>query len=173
VITKAAIGIGSNQGNRHALLKQARDMLESIWSRPMRRSSIYETEAWGMAEGTPAFLNQVLLFEWEQMPVAERLLDDLLHTERELGRRRRPSSNQGYQSRTIDLDLLFLGGHVQSSDRLALPHPRMTSRKFVLEPLNELCPDFILQPMGQSIEELLNACSDETPVRLYLSASEE
>jgi len=42
-----------------------------------------------------------------------------------------------------------------------------------LEPLNELCPDFILQPMGQSIEELLNACSDETPVRLYLSASEE
>jgi 2-amino-4-hydroxy-6-hydroxymethyldihydropteridine diphosphokinase len=173
VIIKAAIGVGSNQGNRPALLKQAREMLESIWSCPMRRSSIYETEAWGMTEGTPAFLNQVLLFEWEKMPRAEDLLEDLLHIELELGRRRRSSSNQGYQSRTIDLDLLFLGEHVQSSDRLELPHPRMTSRKFVLEPLNELCPDFILQPWDQSIEELLNACSDEMPVRLYLSDSKE
>ncbi len=173
MITKGAIGIGSNQGNRHALLTQATEMLRSIWDCPMRRSSIYETEAWGMAEGTPAFLNQVLLFEWEQMPRAEDLLDDLLHIELELGRIRRPSSNQGYQSRTIDLDLLFLGEHVQSSNRLELPHPRMTSRKFVLEPLNELCPDFIVQPWDQSVQELMNACSDEAPVRLYLSASEE
>ena len=117
MITKAAIGIGSNQGNRHALLSQASEMLESIWSRPMRRSSIYETEAWGMAEGTPAFLNQVLLFEWEQMPVAERLLDDLLHTERELGRRRRPSSNQGYR----------FGPLVSRGTRAIIRSPRIAS----------------------------------------------
>jgi 2-amino-4-hydroxy-6-hydroxymethyldihydropteridine diphosphokinase len=173
LIIRGAIGVGSNQGDRQALLKQARELLESFWCCTARKSNIFETEAWGMAEGTPTFLNQVLLFEWNHMPNPESLLDDLLHIELELGRRRHTTSNQTYQSRTIDLDLLFLGDHVQSSDRLELPHPRMTSRKFVLAPLNELCPDFILQPWGQSIRDLLHACSDETPVRMYLTSSEE
>ena len=137
---------------------------------PFQESSVYETAAWGMPEGTPSFLNQVLLFEWPDAPDAEQVLEVLLEVELELGRQRNTGPNTPYESRTIDLDLLFLGNQIASSDRLDLPHPRMTQRKFVLEPLNELCPHFILQPWGKSVHDLWMACEDETPIRMYLAA---
>ena len=172
VKTTGAIGIGSNQGQRSDLLKQARKLIEQRWNATMRESAIFETEAWGMPEGTPAFLNQVLLFEWSAAPNPETLLEELLDIEHALGRKRTFTAIQTYQSRIIDLDLLFLGNHMHSSDRLELPHHRMISRRFVMEPLSELCPDFILQPWGKSVRDLLDSCPDETPVRSYLDASE-
>ena len=170
VNTLCAIGIGSNQGERHGLLKRATQLLKTQWKHPFQESSIYETAAWGMPHGTPAFLNQVLLFEWPDAPDAEQVLEVLLEVELELGRQRNTGPNTPYESRTIDLDLLFLGNQIASSDRLDLPHPRMTQRKFVLEPLNELCPHFILQPWGKSVHDLWMACEDETPIRMYLAA---
>ncbi len=168
--TLCAIGIGSNQGERHGLLKRATQLLKTQWKLPCQESSIYETAAWGMPHGTPAFLNQVLLFEWPDAPNAEQVLEVLLEVELELGRRRITGPNTPYESRTIDLDLLFMGNQISSSDRLDLPHPRMTQRKFVLEPLNEMCPHFILQPWGKSVHDLWMACEDETPIRMYLAA---
>jgi len=170
VNTLCAIGIGSNQGERHGLLKRATQLLKTQWKHPFQKSSVYETAAWGMPEGTPSFLNQVLLFEWPDAPDAEQVLEVLLEVELELGRQRNTGPNTPYESRTIDLDLLFLGDQISSSDRLDLPHPRMTQRKFVLEPLNELCPHYILHPWGKSIHDLWIACEDETPIRMYLAA---
>ena len=103
-------------------------------------------------------------------PDAEQVLEVLLDVELALGRQRNARTSAAYESRTIDLDLLFLGNQIASSDRLDLPHPRMTQRKFVLEPLNELCPHFILQPWGKSVHDLWMACEDETPIRMYLAA---
>ncbi len=168
--TLCAIGIGSNQGERQGLLKRATQLLKTQWKVPCQESSIYETVAWGMPEGTPSFLNQVLLFEWSEAPDAEQVLEVLLEVELALGRQRNARSNTAYESRTIDLDLLFLGDQISSSDRLDLPHPRMTQRKFVLEPLNELCPHFILQPWGKSVHDLWIACEDETPISMYIAA---
>jgi 2-amino-4-hydroxy-6-hydroxymethyldihydropteridine diphosphokinase len=170
VNTLCAIGIGSNQGERHGLLKRATLLLKTQWKVPFHESSVYETAAWGMPEGTPSFLNQVLLFEWSEAPDAEQVLEVLLDVELALGRQRNARTSAAYESRTIDLDLLFLGDQISSSDRLDLPHPRMTQRKFVLEPLNELCPHFILHPWGKSIHDLWLACEDETPVSVYLAA---
>jgi 2-amino-4-hydroxy-6-hydroxymethyldihydropteridine diphosphokinase len=148
VNTLCAIGIGSNQGERHGLLKRATLLLKTQWKVPFHESSVYETEA----------------------PDAEQVLEVLLDVELALGRQRNARTSAAYESRTIDLDLLFLGDQISSSDRLDLPHPRMTQRKFVLEPLNELCPHFILHPWGKSIHDLWLACEDETPVSVYLAA---
>ena len=172
VNTLCAIGIGSNQGERHGLLKRATQLLKTQWKVPFQESSVYETAAWGMPEGTPSFLNQVLLFEWSEAPDAEQVLEVLLEVELALGRQRNARANSAYESRTIDLDLLFLGDQISSSDRLDLPHPRMTQRKFVLEPLNELCPDLVFDASGMSTRDLLLFCKDETPVRPYIAASE-
>tara|TARA_Y100000385_G_scaffold287976_1_gene353443 strand:+ start:1414 stop:1935 length:522 start_codon:yes stop_codon:yes gene_type:complete len=172
VKTIGAIGIGSNQGNRKALMEQAIHRLIARWEQPAQQSSIFETEAWGMPSSTPPFLNQVLLVHWESSPVPEKILKDLLDVEQELGRTREVASNSTYSSRTIDLDFLFLEGHRIQSEQLTLPHPRLKNRRFVLEPLNELCPDLVFDASGMSTRDLLLFCKDETPVRPYIAASE-
>jgi 2-amino-4-hydroxy-6-hydroxymethyldihydropteridine diphosphokinase len=172
VKTIGAIGIGSNQGNRIALMEQAIQRLLDLWEQPSQRSSMFETEAWGMPQGTPPFLNQVLLVHWEASPAPEKILKDLLDVEQELGRTREAASNPTYSSRTIDLDFLFLEGHRLQSEQLTLPHPRLTERRFVLEPLNELCPDLVFDASGMSTRDLLLSCKDETLVRPYIAASE-
>ena len=170
--TIGAIGIGSNQGNRIALMEQAIQRLLDLWEQPSQRSSMFETEAWGMPPGTPPFLNQVLLVHWEASPAPEKILKDLLDVEQGLGRTREATSKSTYSSRTIDLDFLFLEGHRLQSEQLTLPHPRLTERRFVLEPLNELCPDLVFDASGMSTRDLLLSCKDETLVRPYIAASE-
>lgn len=170
--TIGAIGIGSNQGNRIALMEQAIQRLLDLWEQPSQRSSMFETEAWGMPPGTPPFLNQVLLVHWEASPAPEKILKDLLDVEQGLGRTREATSKTTYSSRTIDLDFLFLEGHRLQSEQLTLPHPRLTERRFVLEPLNELCPDLVFDASGMSTRDLLLSCKDETLVRPYIAASE-
>jgi 2-amino-4-hydroxy-6-hydroxymethyldihydropteridine diphosphokinase len=172
VKTIGAIGIGSNQGNRIALMEQAIQRLLDLWEQPSQRSSMFETEAWGMPQGTPPFLNQVLLVHWEASPAPEKILKDLLDVEQGLGRTREATSKTTYSSRTIDLDFLFLEGHRLQSEQLTLPHPRLTERRFVLEPLNEFCPDLVFDASGMSTRDLLLSCKDETLVRPYIAASE-
>jgi 2-amino-4-hydroxy-6-hydroxymethyldihydropteridine diphosphokinase len=132
------IGLGSNLGDSLHILQDAWQHLggqEGISLQAL--SPPYRTKPVGM-ESEHWFINAAGLLTTVLAP--EALLDQLLATEHEFGRRRNPEL-QGYQDRTLDLDLLLYGELILSTSRLHIPHPELHNRLFVLEPLAELIPD--------------------------------
>jgi 2-amino-4-hydroxy-6-hydroxymethyldihydropteridine diphosphokinase len=128
-VTAAYIGLGSNLGDREALIRTAAELIGA-----RRLSTIIETEPWGY-ESQPRFLNAVAEIETRLSP--RLLLDELLDVESKLGRER---VGQQWGPRTIDLDLLLFGDESIDEPGLVVPHPHLTERLFVLEPLAELVP---------------------------------
>lgn len=128
-MTLAYVGLGSNLGDRKALIRRAAEAIGAV-----RLSTIRETEPWGLAE-QPPFLNAAA--ELETALPARELLDRLLDVERQLGRKR---DGARWGPRTIDLDLLLYGEEVIDEPGLRVPHPYLLERRFVLEPLAELVP---------------------------------
>lgn len=123
-----------------------------------RVSRVYRTPAWGF-EGDD-FLNAVI--EVNTRFSAEVTLEKLLTIELQLGRIR--VENKGYQARTIDLDILFYGNETIVSERLTVPHPKLTERSFVLNPLADLVPNLIHPTLNKSVSELINNCKDTSPI---------
>ena len=158
------IGLGGNMGNRHALLDAALNEIQLAFPGVQERSSRFETPAWGMAPGTPAFLNQVIAVELPEAIEPLKVLEMLLAIEQKLGRHRAAKA-EGYQSRSIDLDLLAVEGVHMETEALTLPHPRMHLRRFVLAPLAELAPELQLTAEGPTVVELLRTCADESAVQ--------
>jgi 2-amino-4-hydroxy-6-hydroxymethyldihydropteridine diphosphokinase len=128
-VTLAYVGLGSNLGDREALIRGAAEAIGAV-----RLSTIRETEPWGLEE-QPPYLNAVAELETSLGP--RRLLDRLLDVERQLGRER---AGPRWGPRTIDLDLLLYGEQVIDESGLRVPHPYLLERRFVLEPLAELVP---------------------------------
>jgi 2-amino-4-hydroxy-6-hydroxymethyldihydropteridine diphosphokinase len=143
------LGLGSNVGDRLAHLRSARDGLADHGVRVLRASSVYETEPQGEVLDQPEFLNACLEVETELGP--EELLDVCKVVEVEVGRL---IGGPRHGPRTIDVDLLLLGGLEHHSDRLAIPHRDVLSRRFVLAPLVELDPDLAL-PDGTRLRDAL------------------
>jgi 2-amino-4-hydroxy-6-hydroxymethyldihydropteridine diphosphokinase len=139
----AYIGLGSNLGDRRAMIAGAVERL-----RPRRMSAVVETEPVGNTD-QPRFLNAVAELETD-LPPAD-LLNRLLDVERGLGRVR----VDRWGPRAIDLDLLLYGDERVTSDSLSVPHPELHRRRFVLEGLAELCPDRSVPGLGRTIRELL------------------
>lgn len=139
----AYIGLGSNLGDRRAMIAGALERLQ-----PRRVSAVVETEPVGNTD-QPRFLNAVAELETE-LPPAE-LLSRLLDVERGLGRVR----VERWGPRSIDLDLLLYGDERVSSTSLSVPHPELHRRRFVLEGLAELCPDRSVPGLGRTVRELL------------------
>lgn len=157
---EAHLLLGGNLGDvRKSFVEAERILGDSL--RIIRKSSLYESEPWGM-ESTSLFLNQVWIIETQLE--AEDLLDRLLATELELGRKR-PSGSQTYQDRLIDIDILFMGNSVIRNEKLELPHPRLHLRAFTLQALAEVDAEFRHPTLGQSIGELLEKCEDNAKAR--------
>jgi 2-amino-4-hydroxy-6-hydroxymethyldihydropteridine diphosphokinase len=127
------LGLGSNEGDRLGNLRAARDGLARRGIVIGASSSVYETEPQGDVLDQADFLNACLRIETELGP--EELLDACKAVERELGR---APGGRRHGPRPIDVDVLLLGELEWRSERLTLPHPEVTSRRFVLEPLLEL-----------------------------------
>jgi 2-amino-4-hydroxy-6-hydroxymethyldihydropteridine diphosphokinase len=142
-VTLAYVGLGSNLGDREALIRRAAELIGAT-----RLSTIRETEPWGL-ESQPMFLNAVAEIETELAP--RRLLDHLLDVERRLGRER---IGPRWSPRTIDLDLLLYGDQTIEEPGLIVPHPRLHERLFVLEPLAELIPTQKIPGSGTVAEAL-------------------
>ncbi len=157
---RAYLSLGSNLGDRVAHLEFGVAGLEKDGVRCLRASSLYETEPVGY-RGQPWFLNQVLMVETLCTP--GELLQECLKIERARGRKR--SIRNG--PRTLDIDILLYDDLVLKEPGLVIPHPRMTERRFVLEPLAEIAPEVYHPVLVKTIRFLLVSCSDPSSVHLY------
>ena len=155
---RAYLGLGSNEGDRLGALRRARDALGRAGVRVVASSSVFETAPQGEVLDQPDFLNACLAVDWDGGP--EDLLDRCKAVERELGRE---GGGLRHGPRPIDVDVLLIGDLQLESDRLTLPHPGVTSRRFVLEPLLELDPALAL-PDESALAGLLDSLRDQ-PVR--------
>ena len=143
------LGLGSNEGDRLANLRAAREALERSGIEVLASSSVYETAPQGEVTDQPDFLNACLQIETTMGP--EELLDACKAVERELGRE---PGGPRHGPRPIDVDVLLLGDLGHRSERLTLPHPEILRRRFVLEPLVELDPELEL-PDGTRLADAL------------------
>jgi len=143
----AYLGLGSNLGDRQFNLVKAIELLAQ-WVHIEKLSSLYETEPMGYRE-QPCFLNAVCQLNTSLTP--EELLALAKHIEAALGRI--PSFPNA--PRPIDIDILFYGNRVVSSQQLTIPHPRLEERAFVLVPLAEIAPDLAHPVSGRAIREMV------------------
>jgi 2-amino-4-hydroxy-6-hydroxymethyldihydropteridine diphosphokinase len=152
------LAFGTNMGNRLANLKAAANNLTPQMA-VKNKSSIYETPPWGFTE-QGEFLNQVIMAETYLAP--EALLGHLKRLELALGRV--PNFKNG--PRLIDIDILFYDDLMIDTHTLAIPHPRLHERAFVLVPLAEIAPDFVHPVLGKPIHELLDEV-DRSDIKLF------
>ena len=148
-MTRAYVALGANLGDRERTLREAVDALaaeEGI--EVVAVSTLRETEPVGVGE-QPRFLNGAA--ELETTLTSRELLARLLAVEQRFGRIRSPGE---HGPRTLDLDLLLYGDEVIDEPGLAVPHPRLHERSFVLEPLAELAPGLVVPGRGD-VESLL------------------
>ena len=149
---RTAVALGSNLGDPLGNLRAARKAIVDLAGvqPPVLSSAIYETEAVDCEPNAGKFLNAVLEFDYEGDPTD--LWKKLMEIESALGRPRHHARNV---SRKIDIDLLYAGEIQIDTRELQLPHPRMHSRKFVLQPLADIRPDLILPNQTKTVRELL------------------
>ena len=145
------LGLGSNVGDREAHLRAAIELLGERGVEVEAVSSLYETEPVGEVLDQPDFLNAAIRIHTELEP--EELLD--VCKEVEVARGRQLDAPR-HSPRSLDVDLLLLGDVERTTDRLTLPHPEVTSRRFVLAPLLELSPELTL-PDGFRLADALAA----------------
>lgn len=151
------LSLGSNLGQRQEQLRAAIDRLGRV-GRVASVSSFYETQPVEVTD-QPWFLNCALALETRESP--QQLLQETLAIERDMGRERTRKKGP----RKIDVDILLFGEQVVDSPQLAIPHPAMHQRRFVLEPLAEIAPEAHHPLFKKSVRELLAELPDWQIVR--------
>jgi 2-amino-4-hydroxy-6-hydroxymethyldihydropteridine diphosphokinase len=155
------LGLGTNRGTKLRNIQTAVEMIRRRIGDVFSISSVYITEPWGFTDDQ-FFLNQVVGVKTELSP--GELVHKTKEIEIELGRRKR---GKGYQSRTMDIDILFYADEVVDYEDLKIPHPLIQERKFVLVPLAEIAGSYIHPVYQQSIEYLLRQCKDQKQVKRF------
>jgi 2-amino-4-hydroxy-6-hydroxymethyldihydropteridine diphosphokinase len=173
-MAKVFLSVGSNLGDRAALLRQAVERLRNLPEvRFVDASPVYWTEPWERRPGESSqsretwFFNCVVVIETTLEPPT--LLERVQDVERSMGRTRTAGrlEDQRYEPRPLDIDILLYDDRVISShDHLHIPHLLMHERAFVLRPLADLAPELEHPVLYQTIRELLEALADEHEVRL-------
>jgi len=142
------LSLGSNLGDRRRNLDEALRLLRERGVAVSRVSRVYETEPQDVRD-QPWFLNVAAEAQTRLFPV--QLLHETQRVERQLGRKRAVAKGP----RTIDIDILLFDGAVVETEELQIPHPRMASRRFVLEPLAELAPELRHPVTRESVAKML------------------
>lgn len=152
-MTKAVLSLGTNQGDRIKNLELAfENIAEIAQTEILAKSQIFETDPIGGPE-QEAFLNAVVLIETELVP--KILLAALQDIENLAGRTRETK----WGPRTLDIDIVDIEGFKSDSETLQVPHPRAKERRFVLQPMAEVSPQWLIS--GSSVLELLAQVTDQ------------
>ena len=148
-MNKVYLSLGTNLGNKADNLLKAIVCLSKETGILSAISSVYETEPWGYESGNN-FLNMAVCIETNLSP--EEILSITKSIEKSIGREEKTTDS--YRDRLIDIDLIAYDDLIISSNNLKLPHPLFHERRFVLEPLNEIAPDFVHPVLQKKVSEL-------------------
>jgi 2-amino-4-hydroxy-6-hydroxymethyldihydropteridine diphosphokinase len=160
----AFVALGSNLGDSRRTVLEAMVRMQSFSDEPIHKSSLWQTSPVNCPPNSPPFVNAVVGFTPQKNETPELLLKKLRELEKEFGRTTKAVLNE---PRPLDLDLITFGNETCNSPELILPHPRAHRRRFVLQPLSEIAPDFILPGQGRTVSQLLAGLpADETVMRL-------
>lgn len=162
---KVFLLLGSNQGQKEEMLRQARILLSIHTGIILNASSIYDTSPWG-EEDQDTFINQAIEIQTELNPSA--LLTVLQKIEIRLGK----AKTSKWGPRTIDIDILLYDNLIISEDKLSIPHPRMLGRKFVLIPLSEIAGELLHPIAKRRISDLVDVCEDHGTVSKRVNLEE-
>ena len=152
LVKTAFIALGSNLGDSIRIIREAIDRLRDFTDSPLLRSSLWESTPVDYPPDSKNFVNAVVGLVPRTDETPETLLNKLQQLEKEFGRQQKKELNE---PRPLDLDLIAFGGETRATPRLALPHPRAHLRRFVLQPLSEIAPEFVLPGQAQTISDLL------------------
>ncbi len=153
------ISLGSNQGDRYHYLQEAVQAIFTEIGSVQKISPVYETASWGFE--AEDFLNAVLLVHTGFS--SEQVLKKLLKIEKKLGRIR--TKKDSYESRIIDLDILYFDEEIIASKSLQVPHLNLHKRKFILQPLCDIAPDFVHPSTKATNIQMLGSCEDESKIQ--------
>jgi 2-amino-4-hydroxy-6-hydroxymethyldihydropteridine diphosphokinase len=157
-MNRVFIGLGSNVGDRlHHLQRAVKALGELPGTSVKKLSAVYETEPVGLKD-QPTFLNAVV--EIETTLEVKALYAAVKEIERAVGRVPR----QRWGPREIDLDLLYYNDVVLSDSELSIPHPEVSSRRFVLIPLAEIAPEFIDPVRNKTVLEMVRTLTNQSAV---------
>lgn len=158
---RIVISFGGNEPNSLDCFDKAMNLIEDKIGKIESKSDLYKTKAWGMKSDSPDFYNQVIVISTDFK--AKKLLKKTQKIEKKLGRKQK-SIKTDYKDRPIDIDLLFFNDDIISKPKLIIPHYLIHKRRFILEPLCELIPEYIHPVLKKTIKELLLSCPDELEV---------
>ncbi len=144
------LGLGTNLGDKEQNLRMSVKKIEERIGNVVSLSAFYATAPWGFSSEN-SFLNAAVCVETTFLPL--QVLEETQRIERELGRTEK-SVNGLYADRLIDIDLLLYDDRVMDAEGLILPHPLMTERRFVMEPLSEIAPDVVHPVLHKTMKEL-------------------
>ncbi|HXR07550.1 MAG TPA: 2-amino-4-hydroxy-6-hydroxymethyldihydropteridine diphosphokinase [Candidatus Acidoferrum sp.] len=150
--TLAFVALGSNLGNPRENVLRAFALLQALSDRPVLRSSLRESAPVDCPAGSPRFINAAAGLVPRPGETPRSFLAQLQSLEKEMGRAPKKVRNE---PRVIDLDLIAFGRQIMAAPDLVLPHPRARLRRFVLQPLHDIAPGFILPGQGKTVAELL------------------
>ena len=144
------LGLGTNLGDKEQNLRMSIKKIEERIGNVVSLSAFYATAPWGFSSEN-SFLNAAVCVETTLLPL--QVLEETQRIERELGRTEK-SVNGLYADRLIDIDLLLYDDRVMDAEGLILPHPLMTPRRFVMEPLSEISPEVVHPVLQKTMKEL-------------------
>lgn len=158
IVRTTYLSLGSNLGDRLKNLQTAVDLINISVGHIKKVSSVYKTRAWGFEGGD--FFNICLELTSSLSP--EKMIKIVLGIEQEMGRDR--NTDEGYNDRLIDIDILLFDDEVIFFNDLKVPHPKMLDRKFVLVPLTEIAPNVIHPIAKKTILICLQHCTDQETI---------
>jgi len=154
-MNRVYLSLGTNSGNKHAHLLQAVGYIAEKIGAISALSSVYETKPWGF-ESENDFLNMMVCIETTLSPV--EVLDCTQSIEKMMGRTQK--TGRSYCDRIIDIDLIAYDDLIIQTEKLQLPHPLFHRRRFVLEPFNEIAPDYVHPVLQIKMKDLLKESVD-------------